>query len=133
VDVSDRRASADAATCFRRAIAATGVAPAVVTTDRAPASPSALDAVLPTARHEAGEQVPQRIERDHRHLKGRVRGMRSFKTLAGARVLCRAHGFRRNLRGGFHALGQPATAAQALSASALLHTGAALTTALAAR
>ncbi len=28
--------------------------------------------------------------------------MRGFKTLASARVFCRAHGFLRNLRGGFY-------------------------------
>jgi len=48
-------------------------------------------------------------------------------------VPCRAHGFLRNLRGGFYALGQPATVARTLSASPLLHAWDARTTALSAR
>jgi hypothetical protein len=36
-------------------------------------------------------KVQQRIERDHQHLKGRLRPTRGFRTLAGARVLCRGH------------------------------------------
>ena len=68
--------------------------------------PPALAAVLPGITHETGKRVQQRIERDHQHLKGRLRPMRGFKTLAGARVLCRAHAFLRNLRGGFYDLGR---------------------------
>jgi len=34
--------------------------------------------------------------------------MRSFTTLAGARVVCRAPAFLRNLRGGFYDLGRAA-------------------------
>ena len=105
VYVSAQRAAADAATFFRRAIASTGVAPAEVATDCAAAYPAALAAVLPVAMHETGKQVQQRVERDHQHLKGRLRGTRGFKTLAGARVLCRAHAFLRNLRGGFYECG----------------------------
>jgi len=99
--VSTRRATADAITFFRRAIAATGVVPEEVTTDGAAAYPPALAAALPPVLHETGKAVQQRIERDHQHLKGRLRPTRGFKTRAGARVLCRAHAFLRNLRGGF--------------------------------
>ena len=100
VYVSERRATADAAACFRRAIAATGVIPDAVTTAGAAAYPSALAAVLPGALHETGKQVQQRIERDHQHLEGRLRPLRGFKILVGARVLCAGHAFLRNLRGG---------------------------------
>ena len=62
--------------------------------------------MLSAALHETGKAPQQRIERDHQHLKGRVRGMRGFKTLAGAKVFCRAHAFLRNLRGGFYVLGR---------------------------
>ncbi len=96
VDGSAARATADAAACFRRAIEATGVAPTAVTTDGAAAYPPALAAVLPGVLHETGKLLQQRIERDHQHRTGCVRGMRGFKTLAGARVLCRAHAFLRN-------------------------------------
>ncbi len=85
VYVSARRAADDAATFFRRAIAATGVVPEAVTTDCAATYPPALAAVLPEVPHETGKLIQQRIERDHQYLKGRVRGMRGFKTLAGAR------------------------------------------------
>ncbi|HEY8601426.1 MAG TPA: DDE-type integrase/transposase/recombinase, partial [Thermomicrobiales bacterium] len=106
VYVSQRRATADAATFFRRAIEATGVVPDAVTTDGAAAYPPALAAALPPVAHEVGKAVQQRIERDHQHLKGRLRPLRGFKTLAGARLLCRAHAFLRNLRGGFYDLGR---------------------------
>jgi len=102
VYVSERRATADAATFFRRAIEATGVVPDEVTTDCAAAYPPALAAVLPGVLHETGRVVQQRIERDHQHLKGRLRPTRGFKTLAGARVLCQGHAFLRNLRGGVY-------------------------------
>ena len=75
-----------------------------------PALP-ALAAVLPEVVHEAGKAVQQRIERDHQHLKGRIRGMRGFKTLAVTRVTCRAHAFLRNLRAGFYDLAGPTAAA----------------------
>jgi IS6 family transposase len=104
--VSRQRAAEDAATFFRRAIASTGVAPDAATTDRAAAYPPALATVLPGVLHETGKAVQQRVERDHQHLKGRVHTMRGFKTLVGARVLCRAHAFVRNLRGHFYDLGQ---------------------------
>jgi transposase, IS6 family len=106
VYVSARRAVDDAAAFFRRAMEATGVAPDEVTTDGAAAYPPALAAALPPVAHETGKAIQQRIERDHQHLKGRVRGMRGFTTLAGASVFCRAHAFLRNLRRGFYDLGQ---------------------------
>jgi putative transposase len=105
VYVSRQRAAEDAATFFRRAIASTGVVPDAVTTDGAATYPPALAAVLPGVLHETGKAVQQRVERDHQHLKGRVRSMRGCKTLTGARVLCRAHAFVRNLRGRFYELG----------------------------
>jgi IS6 family transposase len=107
VYVSVERAAEDAATFFRRAIEETGVAPDEVATDGAAAYPSALAVVLPGAAHEVGKAVQQRIARDHQHLKGRLCGMRGFKTLAGARVLCRGHAFLRNLRGHFYDLERP--------------------------
>src|SRR6188472_1041871 len=66
----------------------------------------ALVAALPPVAHETGKAVQQRVERDHQHLKGRLRPTRGFKTLAGARTLCRGHAFLRNLRSGFYDLGR---------------------------
>jgi IS6 family transposase len=111
VYVSQRRATADAATFFRRAIEATGVVADEVTTDCAATYPAALAAALPGIMHEAGKAIQQRIERDHQHLKGRLRLLRGFKTLAGARVLCAGHAFLRNLRGGFYDFGRLSKAA----------------------
>ena len=133
IDVSQRRASADAAAFFRRAIEATGVVPDEVTTDHAAAYPPALSDVLPAAMHETGKRVQQRIERDHQHLKGRLAGTRGFKTLSGARVLCAGHAFLRNLQRGFYDLVQRAAAAQAWSASPVCRLWDALTAELSAR
>ena len=113
VYVSQQRAAEDAATFFRRAIASTGGLPDEVTTDCAAAYPPALAAALPPVAHETGKRVQQRVERDHQHLKGRLGPMRGFKTLAGARVFCRAHAFLRNLRARFYDLGRPVDATAA--------------------
>ncbi|CAA9590475.1 MAG: hypothetical protein AVDCRST_MAG18-5039, partial [uncultured Thermomicrobiales bacterium] len=66
--------------------------------------PPALAATLPGVLHETGKRVQRRIERDHQHLQGRLRPRRGCKTLAGARILCRAHAFLRNRCGGFYDL-----------------------------
>ena len=118
VYVSERRTTEDAATFFRRAIESTGVIPDEVTTDCAAAYPPALAVALPPVAHETGKLPQQRIERDHQHLKGRLRPMRGFKTLTGARLICRAHAFLRNLRRHFFAFNEavdPATMADAPS------------------
>lgn len=133
VYVSERRAAADAATFFGRVIAATGVAPDAVTTDGAAAYPPALVAVLPGVLHEAGKRVQQRVERDHQHLKGRLRPMRGFKALVGARVLCAGHAFLRNLRGGFYDFGRLVDAASRRTRPPVVQAWAALTGALLAR
>lgn len=127
VYVSAQRAAEDAACFFRRAIEATGVAPDEVTTDCAAAYPPALAAVFPGVLHETGKAVQQRIERDHQRLKGRLRGMRGFKTLGAARVLCRAHAFLRNLRAGFYDLGRLLDAATASPVPQVLRAWEALT------
>jgi len=106
VDVSERRAATDAAAFCRRAVEATGVVPDAVTTDGAAAYPPALAAVLPGVLHETGKAVQQRIARDQQHRKSRLRPLRGFKTLAGARVLYAGHAFLRNLRGGDDDLGR---------------------------
>ena len=106
VSVRQRRATADATAFFRRAIEATGIIPDEVMTDGASAYPSALTVALPPVLQEIGQRAQQRIARDHQHLQGRLRPMRGFKSLAGARVLCRGHAFLRNLRGGFYDLGR---------------------------
>ncbi len=93
------------------------MAPTGVTTDGAAADPPALAVVLPGAAHETGKRVQRRSERGHQHPKGRLRPMRGFETLAGARVLCRAHAFRRDLRGRCYDFGRAVDTAASPSAS----------------
>ena len=108
VYLSPHRAAEDAATFFRRALASTCVTPRRVTTDQAGCYPSALATVLPGVEHATGTRVQQRIERDHQHLKGRLRPTRGFKTEPTAQVMCAGHGFVRNLGAGFYRLGTAA-------------------------
>jgi len=106
------------------------MAPAAVTTACAAAYPPALAAVLPEARHATGTLSQQRIARDHRHRKGRLRGMRGFKTRAGARVRCRAHALLRNRRHGGDDLGWTSVATPLPGVPAAVAAWAALTAAL---
>jgi len=130
VYLSEQRATADAAAFFRYAVAATGVVPDEVMTDCAAAYPPALVAALPPVAHESGKAVQQRIERDHQYMKGRLRPIRGFKTLVGARALCAGYAFLRNLRGGFYDLGQLADAAATSSRPRLVQAWDALTSTL---
>jgi transposase-like protein len=96
----------EAATAFfRSALENTGVTPQTVTTDKAAAYPPALAQGLPEVEHMTGKAEQQRIERDHQHLKGRLKVFRGCKTTVGAQRFCQAHGFVRNLRQGFYRLG----------------------------
>jgi transposase-like protein len=105
VYVSEHRDADGATTFFRQAVESTDVHPHTVTTDKAAAYPPALQAALPEAAHVTGKGNQQTIERDHQHLKGRVRCLRGFKTDASAQVVCSGHGFQRNLGDGFYTLG----------------------------
>jgi transposase-like protein len=101
----EHRDTEAAAAFFRAALENTGVTPDTVTTDKAAAYPPALAEVLPEVEHLTGKAVQQNIERDHQHLKGRLRVFRGCKTTGGAQRFCQAHGFLRNLRQGFYRLG----------------------------
>ena len=54
------------------------------------------------------------------HFKGCLAATRGFKTLSGARALCRASTFIRNLRGGYYEIGPAAGVATAPLVSPLL-------------
>jgi hypothetical protein len=96
----------EAATAFfRTARKSTGVTPHTVTTDKAAAYPPALAQILPEVEHITGKAEQQRLERDHQHLKGRLKVFRGCKTRDSAQRFCQAHGFVRNLRQGFYQLG----------------------------
>jgi transposase-like protein len=105
VFLSEQRDTEAAVTFFAQALQSTGGRPTVVTTDKAAAYPPALARLLPEAVHLTGKLVQQRIERDHGHLKSRLRSMRWFKTDRTADLFCRAHGFVRNLQEGVYRWG----------------------------
>src|SRR5205823_5238665 len=77
VDVycSPRRNAAAAQAFFDRAIAATGVTPTRVSTDKATCYPPALRAALPAAAHRSSRHLNTGLERDYGHLKQRLRPM----------------------------------------------------------
>ena len=104
VYLSDHRDAASARAFFERAIAATGVTPTRVTSDKAKCYPPALRAVLPAAEHRSSKYLNNGLERDHQFLKGRVRPMRRFKRTGTASTFCRDHALIRNLGRGFSQL-----------------------------
>ncbi len=101
---SARRNAAAAEAFFRRAMGETGVAPDRVTTDKARCYPPALRACLPQVQHRCSKYLNNGLERDHSHLKQRLRPMRGFKNGASADILARGHALICNLRNGFSKL-----------------------------
>ena len=101
---TERRNAAAARTFFERAIAGTGSTPERVITDRARCYPPALRAVLPSIEHGCSRYLNNGLERDHGHLKQRLRPMSGFKRLASADTFCRGHALIQNLRNGFSTL-----------------------------
>ena len=57
--------------------------------------------MLPKVEHRSSHYLNNGMERDHQHLKGRVRPMRHFKQLSRADTFCRGHALIRNLGQGF--------------------------------
>jgi transposase-like protein len=104
VYVSACRNAAAARAFFERAIHDTAVRPDRVTTDKADCYPPVLHTLLPEAEHQAAKYLNNALERDHGHLKQRVRPMRGFKSRVAADTFCRGHGLIRNLRHGYSAL-----------------------------
>ncbi len=91
VDVyfSERRNAGAAESFFKRAIGDTGVRPTRVTTDRAKCYPPALREVLPDVDHRCSKYLNNGLERDHSHLKQRLRPMRGFKQVTSADIVAR--------------------------------------------
>jgi transposase-like protein len=108
VYLSDRRNAAAAQAFFKAAIAASGASPTQVTTGyplgEAKCYPPALRTLLPHVDHRSSKYLNNGLERDHQHLNGRIRPMRSFKTVGGASTFSRGHAVVRNLRRGFSTL-----------------------------
>ena len=101
---SERRNAGAACRFFERAIDGSHVEPARVTTDRAGAYPAALRQLLPAAEHRCSNYLNNGIERDHQHLKQRLRPMRGFKRLHAADTVTRGHALVQTLRNGFSSL-----------------------------
>ena len=101
---SERRNAAAARAFFERAIAESGTTPERVVTDKAACYPPALRALLPTVEHRCSKYLNNGLERDHGHLKQRLRPMRGFKQLESADTMSRGHALIQNLRNGFSSL-----------------------------
>jgi transposase, IS6 family len=101
VKVSTQRDLAAARRFFDRAMR-TGVIPAEVTTDRAPAYPRVLDELIPSALHTVEQYANNAVEADHGRLKARLRPMRGLKRHRSARILTTGHAFAQNLRRGHY-------------------------------
>ena len=96
--LSEHRDMAAAKAFFRSAKATMGFKPDRVTTDGHGSYPRAIRTTLGwTVRHRTSAYLNNRLEQDHRGIKGRIRCMRGFKSRSGRWSLCREHGELRNL------------------------------------
>jgi transposase-like protein len=86
---------------FEHAIAATGIRPKCVTTDKAKCYPPALRAVLPEVEHRRAKYLNTGVEHDHGHLKQRLYPMRGGKHLANTDTFGHGHALIQNVRNGF--------------------------------
>jgi len=99
VDVmfSEHRDMAAARAFFRSAKATTGVTPERVTTDGHDSDPRAIRTELGKGvRHRTNAYLNNRLEQDHRGIKGRCRSMRGFKCPRSVARFCRAYDELRN-------------------------------------
>jgi putative transposase len=95
--LSEHRDMAAAQAFFRSAKAATGVTPDQVTTDGHGAYPRAIRSTLGRhVVHRTSAYKNNRLEQDHRGVKGRIRCMRGFKRFASAERFCRGYDELRN-------------------------------------
>ena len=97
VMLSEHRDLAAARAFFRSAKAVTGVTPDRVTTDGHDAYPRAIRTELGRhVRHRTSRYLNNRLEQDHRGIKGRCRPMLGLKSTGSARRYCRGHDELRN-------------------------------------
>src|SRR5271167_384455 len=97
VRLSETRHMAAAQAFFRSARAVTGMTPARVTTDGHDSYPRAIRTELGEGvRHRTNRYLNNRIEQDHRGIKGRYQPMRGFKSGASAARVCQSHDELRN-------------------------------------
>ena len=96
--LSEHRDIKAAKALFRSATATMGYRPERVTTDGHGSYPRAIRTMLGKAvRHRTNAYLNNRLEQDHRGIKGRIRCMRGFKSHAAAERFCREHGELRDL------------------------------------
>ena len=96
--LSEQRDMRAAKAFFRSARATMGFRPDRVTTDGHGSYPRAIRTMLGrTVRHRTSVYLNNRLEQDHRGIKGRIRCMRGFKSHDAASRFCREHGELRNL------------------------------------
>jgi len=89
---SEKRDMRAAKAFFRSAKAVTGITPDRVTTDGHDSYPRAIRSVLGRkVRHRTSRYLNNRLEQDHRGIKGRYRSMRGFKCPISAARFCRGH------------------------------------------
>jgi putative transposase len=97
VMLSETRDMAAAQAFFRSAKMVTGLTPARVTTDGHDSYPRAIRTTLGRhVRHRTSRYLTNRLEQDHRGIKGRSRPMRGFKSVRSAARFCRGYDERRN-------------------------------------
>ena len=95
--LSEHRDMAAAQAFFRSAKAVTGVTPDRVTTDGHGSYPRAIRSTLSRrVVHRTSAYKNNRLEQDHRGIKGRTRCMRGFKSFAAAQWFCRSYDELRN-------------------------------------
>ncbi len=96
--LSEHRDIEAAKAFFRSARATMGFGPDRVTTDGHGSYPRAIRTVLgKMVQHRTSIYLNNRLEQDHRGIKGRIRCMRGFKSHDTAARFCREHGELRNL------------------------------------
>ncbi len=97
VRLSETRDMAAAKAFFQSAKTVTGITPARVTTDGHNSYPKAIRTELGEAvRHRTNQYLNNRIEQDHRGIKGRYQPMRGFKSSSSAARFCRGFDELRN-------------------------------------
>jgi putative transposase len=90
--LSEYRDMAAAKAFFRLAKSATGTTPGRVTTDGHGSYPRAIRSMLgQDVKHRTSAFKNNRLEQDHRGIKGRIRCMRGFKAFGAAERFCRGY------------------------------------------
>jgi putative transposase len=91
VRLSKKRDMEAAKAFFKKALATADALPEKVTTDGHDSYPRAVREELgEKVQHRTSRYLNNRLEQDHRGIKGRYKGMRSFKTFGSAQRFCDA-------------------------------------------